>query len=178
MRAGRCWARCGLLADPARGHPGRGRLSAHRGQLSVAATLRAMVRSGNGSLALVELKAVDSAYPMLGELMLEPQMPVAELLAERQDAAGKCSAPLRIRIPAGAARLKRSVTSSASAAPAFKSAASSMPNRTNSAGGLGLGPRFLIREAGCAPPGCCNRALVRWIYRVNLPNDNTSDMRR
>ncbi len=37
-----------------------------RGEVSVAATLRGMVRAGDGRLALVELKAVDGNYPMLG----------------------------------------------------------------------------------------------------------------
>ena len=59
-----------------------------RGALSVAATLRAMARTADGRLALVELKAVDGAYPMLGELTLQPQMPVNELLAERDGAFG------------------------------------------------------------------------------------------
>src|ERR1700754_4092526 len=45
-----------------------------RGQLSVAATLRVMARSTKGDLALVELKAVDDNYPMLGELTLDPKM--------------------------------------------------------------------------------------------------------
>jgi len=35
-----------------------------------------MARSGDGRLALVELKAVDGAYPMLGALTLDPEMPV------------------------------------------------------------------------------------------------------
>src|SRR3954453_22296053 len=48
-----------------------------RGEVSVAAALRVMVRSVDGRLALVELKAVDGNYPMLGELMLEPKMPMA-----------------------------------------------------------------------------------------------------
>ncbi len=47
-----------------------------------------MARSGDGKLALVELKAVDGNYPMLGELTLEPKMPMADLLAERQEASG------------------------------------------------------------------------------------------
>src|SRR5580704_10339292 len=59
-----------------------------RGAVSVAAALRGMVRTGDGRLALVELKAVDSAYPMLGELTLDPKMPVADLLAERRNASG------------------------------------------------------------------------------------------
>src|SRR4051794_29524015 len=45
-----------------------------RGDVSVAATMTAMVRSGAGRLALVELKAVDAAYPMLGQLTLQPKM--------------------------------------------------------------------------------------------------------
>ena len=38
-----------------------------RGQVSVAAALRVMARSDDGQLALVELKAVDGNYPMLGQ---------------------------------------------------------------------------------------------------------------
>src|SRR5437763_1280072 len=59
-----------------------------RGEVSVAATLTAMVRSGDGRLALVEVKAVDAAYPMLGELTLRPKMQLADLLAERDGAFG------------------------------------------------------------------------------------------
>ena len=59
-----------------------------RGEVSVAATLRAMARTGDGKLALVEVKAVDGAYPMLGALTLDPQMPLGDLLAERDGAFG------------------------------------------------------------------------------------------
>src|SRR6201746_324970 len=43
-----------------------------RGTVSVAATLRGMARTQDGKLALVELKAVDNAYPMLGEVTRDP----------------------------------------------------------------------------------------------------------
>src|ERR1043166_8787475 len=59
-----------------------------RGTVSTAATLRSMARSGDGKLALVELKAVDDNYPMLGALTLDPAMPVRDLLAERDGAFG------------------------------------------------------------------------------------------
>src|SRR5256885_16745503 len=59
-----------------------------RGEVSVAATLAAMVRSDDGRLALVEIKAVDAAYPMLGELTLRPKMQLADMLAERDGAFG------------------------------------------------------------------------------------------
>ena len=64
-----------------------------RGEVSVAATLRGMARAADGKLALVELKAVDGNYPMLGELTLEPKMPVADLLAERDGAFGAAADP-------------------------------------------------------------------------------------
>src|SRR3979490_1150451 len=53
-----------------------------RGEVSVAATLRGMARTRDCRLALLELKAVDGSYPMLGALTLEPEMPVADLLSE------------------------------------------------------------------------------------------------
>src|SRR5205085_11438589 len=41
------------------------------GRVSVAATMRAMARA-NGQTALVEIKAVDNAYPLFGSVVLEP----------------------------------------------------------------------------------------------------------
>src|SRR5207302_6573369 len=45
-----------------------------RGTVSVAATLRGMARAADGQLALVEMKAVDDSYPMLGQLTLAPPL--------------------------------------------------------------------------------------------------------
>src|SRR5271167_582765 len=59
-----------------------------RGDVSVTASLRGMARADDGRLALVEIKAVDGNYPMLGELALEPKMPVADLLAEHDGVFG------------------------------------------------------------------------------------------
>ena len=102
-----------------------------RGQLSVAATLRAMARTGDGRLALVELKAVDGAYPMLGELTLDPKLPMGELLAERQDPSAPRSARRSIP-PCWRGSISSLATASRSAAQPSKFAASSMPNRTSS----------------------------------------------
>src|SRR6202011_187221 len=59
-----------------------------RGEVSIAATLRAMARAGDGRLALVELKAVDGNYPMLGEVTLNPKIALPDLLAKRDGAFG------------------------------------------------------------------------------------------
>jgi putative ABC transport system permease protein len=146
-----------------------------RGEVSVAATLRAMARAGDGRLALVELKAVDGNYPMLGELVLDPKLPVADVLAERKDAAGavfgaavdstllaRLDLKLGDRVTVGSATFQ------------IRSVINSEPDKL--AGGVGLGPRFLVGEAGLRAtellqPG----SLVRWIYRVKLPANAAGD---
>jgi putative ABC transport system permease protein len=141
-----------------------------RGQVSVAATLRGMARTGDGRLALVELKAVDGAYPMLGELVLDPKMPIPDVLAERKEPSG-------IVFGAAAdstllARLDLKIGDRVSVGNAtfqIRSVVTAEPDKL--AGGVGLGPRFLISEAGLRAtellqPG----SLVRWIYRVKLPD--------
>src|ERR1700688_2122025 len=54
-----------------------------QGELSTAATMRAMVRTPDGRSALVELKAVDDAYPLYGTIVTEPAGDLASLLARR-----------------------------------------------------------------------------------------------
>jgi putative ABC transport system permease protein len=131
-----------------------------------------MARTGDGRLALVELKAVDGGYPMLGELTLDPKMPMADLLAERDGAFGAAADSTLL------ARLDLKVgdrVSVGSATFQIRSVVGAEPDKL--AGGLGFGPRFLVSEAGLRAtellqPG----SLVRWIYRVKLP-DNASDDR-
>jgi putative ABC transport system permease protein len=143
-----------------------------RGTVSVAATLRGMARSGDGRLALVELKAVDDRYPMLGEVTLDPKMPIGELLGERDGAFGAAAdAALLARL-----ELKpgdRVTVGSASFQ--IRSAVGAEPDKL--AGGVGFAPRFLISEAGLRATGLLQPgSLVRWIYRVKLP-DNAADDR-
>ena len=143
-----------------------------RGEVSVAATLRGMARTGDGRLALVELKAVDGAYPMLGELTLDPRMPVPDLLAQRDGAFGAAADSTLL------ARLDLKIgdrVTIGSATFQIRSVDGAEPDKL--AGGVGFGPRFLVSEAGLRAtellqPG----SLVRWIYRVKLP-DNAADDR-
>jgi putative ABC transport system permease protein len=142
-----------------------------RGEVSVAATLRAMARTMDGRLALVELKAVDSIYPMLGEVTLDPKMPMADLLAERDGAFGAAAdSTLLARLDL---KLGDRVTIG-SATFQIRSVVGAEPDKL--AGGVGFGPRFLVSEAGLRAtellqPG----SLVRWIYRVKLPDNAASD---
>jgi putative ABC transport system permease protein len=143
-----------------------------RGQVSSAAKLRAMARAGDGRLALVELKAVDGNYPMLGELSLQPKMPLADLLAERDGAFGaavdstllaRFDLKLGDRVTIGSATFQ------------LRSVVVAEPDKL--AGNVGLGPRFLVSEDGLRATGLLQPgSLVRWLYRVKLP-DNAADDR-
>jgi len=143
-----------------------------RGQLSTAATLRGMAKAADGRLALVEMKAVDGLYPMLGTLSLAPALPTADLLAMRDGAFGAAADPAllaRLDLKIGDKVLIGDTTFQ------IRSAVAAEPDKL--AGGLGFGPRFLIsidalRATGLLQPG----SLVRWAYRVKLP-DNASDDR-
>ena len=42
------------------------------GKVSGAATMRAMARTADGHATLVEMKAVDGAYPLFGQAVLDP----------------------------------------------------------------------------------------------------------
>lgn len=135
-----------------------------RGDVSVAATLRGMVRAPDGNLALVEMKAVDAAYPLLGRLKLTPEMPVGELFTERDGAYGaatdttllaRLGLKLGDRVTVGSATFQ------------IRSVVDSEPDKL--AGGVGFAPRFLVSEdalraTALLQPG----SLVRWIYRVRL----------
>jgi putative ABC transport system permease protein len=143
-----------------------------RGSLSVAATLRAMARADNGQLALVELKAVDAAYPMLGAVTLDPKMPLPALFAERNGVFGaavdstllaRFDLKLGDRVNVGNTTFE------------LRSVVVAEPDKL--AGNVGLGPRFLTSEAGLRATGLLQPgSLVRWIYRVKLP-DNAADDR-
>ncbi|MBB5053376.1 putative ABC transport system permease protein [Afipia massiliensis] len=143
----------------------RGFLDAH-GKVSATAIMRGMARSQSGEFALVDLKAVDGNYPMLGTLSLEPKMPVADLLAQRDGAFGAGADAVllaRLGLKAG----DRVTVGNAT----FEIRATVQAEPDKLAGGVGLGPRFLISEdalraTGLLQPG----TLVRWIYRLQLPD--------
>jgi putative ABC transport system permease protein len=141
-----------------------------RGQVSVVAMTRAMVRAADERLALVELKAVDQAYPLLGQLDLKPAVAATDLFAEHDGVFGAAADPALL------ARLDLKVGDLVTLDHTrfqIRSAVETEPDKLS--GGVGLGPRFLISEAGLRAtqllqPG----SLVRWTYRVRLP-DNAAD---
>ncbi len=138
------------------------------GDVSRVATLRAMARriTGTSAQALVELKAVDDAYPLVGELTVAGGGNPSALLARDGETFGLLAEPaFAVRIGAeigdeiqlGGGRF------------VLTGLIEREPDRLSS-GGVGWGPRVMISvdaltEAGLSQPG----SLVRWRYRIALP---------
>ncbi|MBI5111885.1 MAG: FtsX-like permease family protein [Rhodovulum sp.] len=134
------------------------------GDLSVAAALRALARTGDGRSALVELKAVDAAYPLYGAVETDPALPLGVLLGRDGDAFGAVADPLLL------ARLGLAIGDRVTVGTAtlvLRGTVGREPDRL--AGGVGFGPRLMVsddalRASGLLQPG----SLVRWLYRLRL----------
>jgi putative ABC transport system permease protein len=142
-----------------------------RGQLSAAATLRAMARASDGRLALVEIKAIDDTYPMFGQVTLDPVLPLSDLLSEQEGSFGAAVDPALL------ARLDLKIGDNITIGGAtfqIRSLVQAEPDKLS--GGIAYGPRFLIsqdalRATGLLQPG----SLVRWNYRLKLPDKAADD---
>ena len=144
------------------------------GALSTVATMRAMARKevgdkSDGQTALVDIKAVDSAYPLVGTLGLDPPMALPDLFAEKDGAYGAAVDPSLL------AQLGLSVGDRVSVGNTSFQLRSSITDEPDKiAGGIAYGPRFLIsdqalRATGLVQPG----SLIRWHYRLRLPENAT-----
>ena len=103
-----------------------------------------------------------------------PPLPLADLLAERDGAFGAAADPTLL------ARLDLKLGDRVTVGNAtfqIRSVLEAEPDKL--AGGIGFGPRFLISEAALRATGLIQPgSLVRWTYRVQLPDNAASDARR
>ncbi len=84
------------------------------GTVSRVAEMRAMARSDDGQqVALIELRAVDAAYPLYGSVTLDPSMPLDTALAQRDGTWGAAAAPDLIARLGLACRRHRSASATA-----------------------------------------------------------------
>jgi putative ABC transport system permease protein len=141
-------------------------LDAH-GMVSVAASLRAMARTGDGRSTLVEIKAVDANYPLFGAVTDNPALPVPELFAQKDGAFGAAADPallIRLDLKTGDRITLGNATIE------LRAALTGEPDKL--AGGIGLGPRVLMSEAALRATGLLQPgSLVRWQYRLRLPSE-------
>jgi putative ABC transport system permease protein len=142
-----------------------------QGTVSIAATMRAMARRADGRSTLVEIKAVNAAYPLYGAVALDRDMPLATALAERDGVYGVVADPAlltRLDLSPGARLTIGSATIELSAA------LKSEPDKL--ASGIGFGPRLIMSEAALRATGLLQPgSLVRWHYQLKLPEESTTE---
>jgi putative ABC transport system permease protein len=144
-----------------------------RGRVAVVATMRAMARAGEDNATLVELKAVDSSYPLTGEIKLDPDTGLLTALASPEGAYGA------VVDPALLARLNVNVGDRIKIADADFEITGTIASEPDKLGqGLGFGPRLIItngalRRSGLLQPG----SLVRWSYRIKLHDGTARGLR-
>lgn len=144
---------------------------AAQGRLSAIALMRAMAQRSDGQTALVEIKAVDSAYPTQGAVGLRPPQDLAQALEERDGVYGVAAdATLAARLG-----LKQNEKFKIGAQIlALRAVLTSEPDRL--AGAIGFGPRVLMSQAALRATGLLQPgALVKWVYRLTLPPGEKAD---
>jgi len=133
------------------------------GRVGVAVEMRAMARAGERR-TLVELKAVDDRYPLVGAVESAPDRPLAELLAARDGSPGALLDPLlldRLQVAIGDPVRIGEAT--------FTVRGAVLREPDSAASGVAFGPRVLVHgdalpATGLIQPG----SLVAYHYRVAL----------
>lgn len=135
-------------------------------EVSEIADFRSMAIAEDGSRSLTQVKAVDDAYPLVGTLDLNPDMPIEAALGDRDGVPGLVMHPtLADRLglaPGDSVRLGEQsfvLTALIEAEPDTRTA------------GFGLGPRTIVKRdalegSGLLAPG----TLFSSQYRLDLPN--------
>ncbi|WP_064683835.1 ABC transporter permease [Rhizobium bangladeshense] len=135
------------------------------GTVSVSTGLRSMARKPDGSdQALVEVKAVDDAYPLYGRFAAEPDYPLAALLPAQSGTYGAVAAPLlldRLGLAVGdellLGNVKLSITGTVKTEPDALSE------------GFGFAPRLLVSRRALEASGLIQTgSLVEHAYKIRL----------
>jgi putative ABC transport system permease protein len=143
------------------------------GDTSRIATMRAMARTPDGEAqALVEVKAVDDAYPLTGTVVFDEPVDLAAAIGLRPDGAHGIAVD-----PLLAARLEAAVGDRLKIGLAdvvITATIASEPDKIGS--GIDFGPRVLMSEAALAATGLVQPgSLIRYATRVKLPGEVTDE---
>ncbi|MCB1743126.1 MAG: ABC transporter permease, partial [Gammaproteobacteria bacterium] len=140
-----------------------GALFEHLGRVSETATMRSMARLANGSdQTLVEIKAVDKAYPLLGKLELAGNRNVDAALRWTNGAAVAQSLLDRLNLKVGdTIKLGR-------ASVPITGVITNEPDKISAR--ISFGPRIIVShetlaETGLVQPG----TLINWRYAIAAP---------
>ncbi len=131
---------------------------------------RSMVVVGEGEAAergLTQVRAVDQAYPLIGEVLLDPPIPISQALAGNDDLPGAVIESLLADrlglVPGDSFRMGEQD---------FVLSAILLRYPDNAAGGFGFGPRTIVLTEDLAASGLiAEGTLFSTLYRMLLPAD-------
>ncbi len=135
------------------------------GKVSVSTGLRSMARKPDGSdQALVEVKAVDGAYPLYGKFEAEPNYPLHTLLADQNGTYGAVAAPLlldRLGLKLGDEILLGNVILN------ITGTVKTEPDAVSE--GFGFAPRLIVSRKALQASGLIQTgSLVEHAYKIRL----------
>lgn len=142
-----------------------------QGTMTKTTGLRSMTRLPDGSdQTLVEAKAVDSLYPLYGELLVTPSLEFDALFGDTEGLYGVAVAPLlldRLGVAVGDSVLL------GNAQFEIRAVIDSEPDALSD--GFGFAPRLLLSQDGLSASGLIQTgSLVEYAYKLQLP-PNASD---
>jgi putative ABC transport system permease protein len=142
----------------------RGWMQAQATAVSEIADFRSMAVVGDDR-ALTQVKAVDTAYPLIGTVLLRPDIPLADALASQDDIPGAVMERALID------RLGLSVGDVfALGTQSYSLRAEILREPDNAAGGFALGPRTLVLRDSLEGSGLLSTgSLFNSKYRLTLP---------
>lgn len=148
-------------------------LEAEADRVSEIVDFRSMAVTGDGGAAeraLTRVKAVDGAYPLLGEIVLDPPQSLEEALSGRGAVMAPALADRLGLTPGDEFRL---------GSASFRLSAIIVTEPDDASGGLGLGPRTIVYTADLQGSGLLSTgSLFETEYRLDLPEGaNLDDVR-
>jgi putative ABC transport system permease protein len=141
------------------------------GAMSESMSMRSMARLADGSdQALVELKAVDGAYPLYGAVATSPALPLGDVFAERDGMFGAAAPDIlfeRLGVKVGD-RIKLG-----GASFELRAVLDTEPDAASE--GFGFAPRLLVARDAIAATGLIQPgSLYTATYKVRLPTPVTT----
>lgn len=135
------------------------------GRVSAATELYGMAAGPDGRAVLAAVKAVDDAYPLLGQVALDPPMALADALAVKDAMAGAVPHPA---LAAALGVRPGDTITLGKATFAVRALLAAEPDRAASP--FLLGERLMLSETGLAAAGLVQPgSLVRHAWRILLP---------
>lgn len=118
-------------------------------------------RGGAAERGLTQIRAVDDLYPLIGQVTLDPPIPLAEALADHGGVMERVLADRLALAPGDRFRLGEQDFT-------LRAILDRYPD--NAAGGFGLGPRTIVKTADLADSGLIvEGTLFSTQYRLDLP---------